>query len=80
VSHLIEVKTDQSTGSLYKAVGQVMWHGALENGGLRRIVVVPGEPSTETVDRLQRLGITTLRYDWSAGRPQSSGLEALVKQ
>jgi hypothetical protein len=65
ITHLIEVKTDQTTTSLYQAVGQVMVHGALENSDPQRIVVLPGEVSPLTVSRLKRLQIMVVRYDWN---------------
>jgi hypothetical protein len=65
ITHLFEVKTDQTTTSLYQAVGQVMLHGALEKSDPQRILVLPGELSTDTASRLKRLGIKVLRYDWN---------------
>jgi hypothetical protein len=63
ITHLIEVKTDQTTTSLYQAVGQVMLHGALQKGDPRRILVLPGEVSADTATRLKRLGLQVIRYD-----------------
>ena len=57
ITRLIEVKTDQTTTSLYQAVGQVMLHGALENSDPQRILVLPGEVSADTARRMKRLGI-----------------------
>jgi hypothetical protein len=69
ITHLIEVKTDQSTTSLYQAVGQMMLHGALEKSDPQRILVLPGEVSTDTASRMKRLGIEIVRYDWKEGMP-----------
>ena len=49
ITHLIEVKTDQTTTNLYEAVGQVMMHGALEKSCWpQRILVLPGGVTTGT--------------------------------
>lgn len=69
ITHLIEVKTDQTTTSLYQAVGQVMLHGALQRSDPRRILVLPGEVSPDTARRLTRLGLQVVRYDWKGGQP-----------
>jgi len=69
ITHLIEVKTDQATTSLYQAVGQVMLHGALENSDPRRILVLPGEVSADTAQRMKRLGIQILQYEWKGSQP-----------
>jgi hypothetical protein len=75
ITHLIEVKTDQTTTSLYQAVGQVMLHGTLEKSDPRRIVVLPGEVTADTAKRMKRLGIEIVRYDWKGDKPVFTGLE-----
>ena len=78
ITHLIEVKTDQATTSLYQAVGQVMLHGALEKSDPQRILVLPGGVSTDTASRMKRLGITVIRYDWKGGTPIFENLKKAV--
>ncbi|MCZ2153398.1 MAG: hypothetical protein LC114_05785 [Bryobacterales bacterium] len=68
ITHLIEVKTDQATTSLYQAVGQVMLHGALEKSDPRRILVLPGEVSADTAQRMKRLGIQIVQYEWKGSQ------------
>jgi hypothetical protein len=75
VTHLIEVKTDQTTTSLYQAVGQVMLHGALDKSDPRRIVVLPGKVSEDTAKRLNRLGVRVMRYDWKGNQPIFTSLK-----
>ena len=75
ITHLIEVKTDQTTTSLYQAVGQVMLHGALEKSDPRRILVLPGEVTSDTAKRMKRLGIEIIRYDWKGDK--QAGLHGL---
>lgn len=78
ITHLFEVKVDQKTTNLYQAVGQVMLHGALEKGDPRRILVLPGNVSPETAQRMKKLGITILRYEWKNKRPIFKNLEAVL--
>jgi hypothetical protein len=78
ITHLIEVKTDQATTSLYQAVGQVMLHGALEKSNPRCILVLPGEVSTDTSRRMMKLGIEIVRYDWKGNRPIFKNLKKAV--
>jgi len=79
ITHLIEVKTDQSTTSLYQAVGQVMLHGALQKSHPRRILVLPGEVSTDTASRMKLLGIEVIRYDWKGTKPVFDGLKRVLR-
>jgi hypothetical protein len=78
ITHLIEVKTDQTTTSLYQSVGQVMLHGALEKSDPRRIVVLPGEVTADTAKRMKRLGIEIIRYDWKGSQPVFTNVKRVV--
>jgi hypothetical protein len=78
ITHLFEVKTDQTTTSLYQAVGQVMLHGALQNSNPQRIVVLPGEVSTDTASRMKGLGIEIVRYDWKESQPIFQNLKMVI--
>jgi hypothetical protein len=78
ITHLIEVKTDQTTTSLYQAVGQAMLHGALEKSDPQRILVLPGEVSADTASRMKRLGIKLIRYDWKGSQPIFKNLKKVV--
>ena len=75
ITHLIEVKTDQTTTSLYQAVGQVLLHGALDKSNPKRILVLPGQISPDTADRMKKLGITVVRYDWKGSTPAFDDLK-----
>ena len=79
ITHLIEVKTDQTSTSLYGAVGQVMVHSALETSTPRRILVLPGQISSDTASRIKRLGITVVRYDWNGDTPIFDGLKRALE-
>jgi hypothetical protein len=63
ITHVFEVKTDHTTTSLYQAVGQAMWHGALRGSCPRRIVVLPGKLAPDTETRMKRLAIEVLHYE-----------------
>jgi hypothetical protein len=78
ITHLMEIKTDQSTTNLYQAVGQVMLHGALQKSHPKRILVLPGQVSRDTVNRLKRLGIETVRYDWQGSKPIFRKLKEII--
>jgi hypothetical protein len=78
ITHLVEVKTDQATTSLYQAVGQVMLHGALEKSDPQRIIVVPGAISEDTAKRLNRLGIRVVSYDRQGGQPIFTNLRKAI--
>jgi hypothetical protein len=75
ITHLFEVKTDQTTASLYQAVGQAMLHGVLEEGDPQRILVLPGELSADTAGKMKRLGIRVVRYEWKGSTPVFDGLK-----
>lgn len=78
ITHLIEVKTDQTTTSLYQAVGQVMLHGALERSDPQRILVLPGVVSGETASRMKALGIKVVRYEWKGSTPVFKNLKKAI--
>jgi len=68
VTHVFEVKTNLSTTSLYQGVGQLMLHGAALDPVPRRILVVPGQPSSATRQALDRLGVAVLAFEWKDGQ------------
>lgn len=77
ITHLFEVEIRPTTTSLYEAVGQVMFHGALESAP-QRIVVLPASVEGDTAKRLDRLGIKVLHYRNRRGKPQFHNLEAVL--
>ena len=78
ITHVLEIKTDQCTSSIYQAVGQVMLHGVLEKSDPHRILVLPGILSADTVARLKRLGIRVLSYAWKGEKPIFDGLKGVL--
>ena len=66
---LFEVKTDNSTSSIYQAVGQLLFHGASETRMPKLVAVFPGQPNKKTKRVLSKLGIRILTYDWEGDRP-----------
>lgn len=78
ITHVFEVKTDQRSTSLYEAIGQAMWHGALQASCPKRILVLPGDLAQGGKARLERLAIEVLRYDWDASKPTFKNLKTLV--
>lgn len=67
MTHLFEVKTDISTGSIYQGIGQLMFHGATQDPPPRRILVLPVRPDSKTREALKRLGVGVLTYAWNDG-------------
>jgi hypothetical protein len=78
VTLLFEIKTYVSTSSMYAAIGQLMYHGAVHEPVPRRIMVVPGAPKTETGSTLAELGITVLVYQWVNEKPVFPELQKLL--
>jgi hypothetical protein len=77
MTHLFEVKTDCTTTSLYQAVGQAMLHGALKEGP-KRVLVLPGIVSVDTLKRMRMVGISVLSYKWTDDTPIFAALEKVV--
>ena len=73
---LFEVKTDLTTTSIYKGLGQLMLHGAQTDPPPRRILVVPGGPTSDTRVAFDRLGVRVVSYVQKDERTcEFSGLE-----
>jgi len=69
VKVLFEIKTDVSTTSIYKGVGQLMLHGAAQTRRPRSVLVLPGKPRPNTKEALAKLGIEVLTYKWRNKQP-----------
>jgi hypothetical protein len=78
MTHLFEVKTDLARNSVYEGVGQLMLHGSLETKPVKRVLVVPGQPTADTQSRLQTLGIAVLQYSWKGQTPVFRNLQEIV--
>jgi len=63
VAVLFEAKTDLVPYSVYTAVGQLMFHGAIQNPPPKRVFVSPEEPEQGTRMILERLGISVITYE-----------------
>ncbi len=64
ITTLFEVKTDMATTSLYTAVGQLMLHGVALDKRLKLVLVVPRKVDETLEDRLNKLDIELLTYQW----------------
>jgi hypothetical protein len=62
ITSLFEVKPDTSTSSIYTAVGQLLIHSARPIGRLKLFFVAPEGLSTETRDKLKKIGIELLGF------------------
>jgi hypothetical protein len=74
---VFEAKTDTSTDSIYKAVGQLLLNA--EGGSCRRVLVVPQSPRRQTELRLRRLGIRCIRYRETGGQVNFVGMGTIVR-
>jgi len=66
---LFEVKTDDSSTSIYTGIGQLMLHGAIERKAPTRVLVLPAAPVSKTQTALRRLGVSVLKYQWVDAKP-----------
>jgi hypothetical protein len=55
-----------------------MLHGAVKKVP-KRVLVLPGQPSVETLNRIRLLGISVVSYEWAGDTPVFTGVEKAVK-
>jgi hypothetical protein len=77
---LFEAKTDTSTSSIYGAIGQLMYHAAVQDTPPKCVLVVPDKPKANTVKILNKLGIQTLSYKLDKGKALFPEVEAVLKE
>ena len=77
---LFEIKTDLETTSLYTSLGQLMFHGALQQPPPKRILVVPGQPTSMTQKVLRRIGIRLVTYRLCGAQIHFSNLQDAIEQ
>lgn len=75
---LFEVKTDVSTTSIYQGVGQLMMNGLARESQTKLILVVPGDPTSETENGLKKIGIDVLSYKWLRNKPKFTNLDEVL--
>lgn len=80
ITVLFEAKTDLSTSSIYGAIGQLMYYAAVHDKTPKPVLVVPGEPTSDTVKILNRLGIEILPYKLDEGKALFSEDGTLFKE
>ena len=66
---LFEIKTSTETTDMYQAVGQLMFNGRARQSGVKLVLVVPDELTTDTNRRIQSLDVEVLRYQWQQEKP-----------
>lgn len=76
---LFEAKTDDSTSSIYSAIGQLHFHGGIDGKRPLRIFVAP-ELSKATRERLTDLGIRLLPYKRQGKKVTFEGLKILLRE
>jgi hypothetical protein len=78
VQAVFEVKTSADTTSVYTGIGQLMLHGAELSNPAKRVLVVPGIPTTETSQRIERIGIHMLDFDIAKDEITFSNFDEVV--
>jgi hypothetical protein len=73
---LFEVKPTSAPYHIYLAIGQLLLH-AVDSPRAQRVAVLPAKTPEDVQDRLSKLGIMVLGFDWEGQRLRFSGLERL---
>jgi hypothetical protein len=77
---LFEVKSGSSLQSVYTAIGQLMYHGSVQEPAPMRVAVLPESISTEVVERLDRLDIRLVTFRLADGLPEFDGLDDVLSE
>ena len=80
MSVLFEVKTDLTTSSIYNSIGQLMYHSVMQEPDPMRVLVIPGNPNTQTRIILNILGIEIIEYTWQGDCPVFKNLEQVIRK
>lgn len=78
VTHLLEVKTDRSSTSLYTGIGQLMLNGISFPQRPCLILVVPGELDPKLKMAVNRLNVRVVSFEWYEEKPVFSGLDEAI--
>jgi hypothetical protein len=65
IKTIFEVKTDNSTSSIYSAIGQLVVYGA--DLDCESYMVIPEKLDKKVTARLKKIGIDIITYDTSSG-------------
>lgn len=77
---LFEVKSSASPYCVYTAIGQLMYHGSVQNPPPLRVAVLPESASAEVRERLRRLGIRLVTFRLETGQPRFDGLTEVLNE
>jgi len=78
VELLFEAKTDTDPQSIYTGIGQLMLHGAAQASPPRRVLVLPNQPSEETLRRLASLNIDVVTFKFNETLTRFAGLTRVL--
>lgn len=70
---LFEIKPSWQPYSVYQAVGQLLYH-SVDEPEVGKVAVLPVSAPKETRDRLEKLGIGFVGYEWEGQRLRFEGL------
>lgn len=76
---LFEIKTSNSTQSIYSAIGQLILYGMMEPYKQKLVMVLPEKLDKRIVLKLQQVNISVLFYRWFETKPVFENLETLIK-
>lgn len=77
---LFEVKTDSTPTAIYEAIGQLLMYSAYDDPAPRRVLVIPAETASDSIDRLMALGFHPLRFGWHGSTPQFADLDEILRK
>jgi hypothetical protein len=77
---LFEAKTDVSTGTIYQAIGQLLYHSASQNPPPTLVMVLPATPAAITKRVLERLQIKVLVFGWQEHQPTFNNLTEIIEE
>jgi hypothetical protein len=73
---VFEVKPSWSPYSVYQAIGQLFLH-TLDDPGIGRVAVLPAHTPLDIQERLTRLGIQFIGFEWEGQRLRFTGLDKI---
>jgi len=78
VQILFEAKADVSTSTIYQAIGQLLYHSAMQSPSPTLVMVLPGMPDVATRHVLDRLQIKVLVFRWQGKQPAFRNLTDVI--
>jgi hypothetical protein len=71
---VFEVKPSTLPYAVYQAVGQLLFH-TTDDETISRVAVLPAQASPDIRERLAKLGISIIGFEWEGKRVRFTGLD-----